>query len=148
MMRRSRLHRVLGVLVSAWFALHGATAGLRSCAMHSTTVGAAHTARTSHDADAAHDAHAGHGAHDAPGAGPGTTRPASDTSPPPAPAGCDCRAPCCGVLPVVLGITATIAEPVTVATAAPAPRDASGAPAAGRARLLPFANGPPAALRG
>lgn len=118
-MRRSRPLRLLGLLFSAWFALNGATASLRDCPMHAEP--------------AAHGAHAGH------------TMPSEQDQ---APAPCDCATECCGAVPLQLAPLPTIETPTVVAQAIAAPPAPRAPVLTARARLLPFANGPPASLRG
>lgn len=129
-MRRSRPLRLLGLLFSAWFALNGATASLRDCPMHGAARSGSHAAVDSHEA---HAAHAGH------------SMPAEQDQ---APAPCDCATECCGAVPLQLAPLPTVTTPTVVAHATAAPRPPRAPAGAVRARLLPFANGPPASLRG
>jgi hypothetical protein len=135
-MRRSRPLRLLGLLFGAWFALNGATASMRNCPMHGAARGVASAASHAAEHTAAHASHQASAGHPTP----------AEHDQMPAP--CDCATQCCGAVPLRLVPPPTVDLTATVLLATAAPPPPRPLAAAACARLLPFANGPPASLHG
>lgn len=154
MSRRSGSHRVLSALSGVWFALFSLLPPASvPCPMHEAAAPGAHAAGTmaATAATAAmpsgHEGHDGHAAHAAAHAAAQTAAPASPQAPAPIHP-CDCATACCGVANMLL-----LDAPRSLATVRFAPDEPVAVHHAllrriARARLLPFANGPPDAIAG
>ncbi len=149
MLRRSRTHRVISLLAGAWLALFSMVPNVwRPCPMHAaghetaaTAMGHAgmhETERAAAESLAYANAIAPR-EHAVPAPTPGR---------PTAPRPCDCTTNCCG-LPAFLRIDHPVqlqTPPLRIAERLATPPAPPHAP--WRARVLPFANGPPVVIAG
>lgn len=146
MTRRSRTHRLLSTLTGVWFALFNvAPQASLPCPMHESAVEPASGARAS-DARGSQGDHGGHATHA--GMAGGVSGALADTESPAPVHPCDCSTDCCGVPPAALPTIAVGHAPVLLVARTPIAMDPTLLRAASRARLLPFANGPPALIAG
>lgn len=150
MTRRTRTHRLLSTLTGVWFALFSmAPQASLPCPMHESAAEPASSSSAT-GARGSQGDHGGHAAHAGmPGAMAGGVAGAIADTESPAPAHpCDCSTDCCGVPAATLPTIAVEHTPALMVARTTIAIDPTLLRAASRARLLPFANGPPALIAG
>ncbi len=146
MTRRSRTHRLLSTLTGVWFALFSvAPQASLPCPMHESAAEPASGSSAS-DARGSQGDHGGHATHA--GMAGGVAGALADAEAPAPAHPCDCSTDCCGVPAAALPKIAVDHAPALFMARGTIAIDPTLLRAASRARLLPFANGPPALIAG